>query len=126
MDQNVSLVGVDGARRAESLGRVHDRVIETQLGQTFVQQRGNEGGGAIARVARGAPPRIRLAPDVELPVVARVGELVGMRGTADLAHELRDDRPHFEQVTVGVDDRVVEFSPNVGRAAGRAHESVPP
>ena len=112
-------VGVFLLRRPEPVGRIEDRVVDAHLLDARREQRREQRGGTIERVAGGqAPPR---DPDhARAPHLLRRQASHGRgatrrtieRGRGILARllfqDVADDGEVLDGVAVGVDDRMVE------------------
>ena len=106
----------------EAEARVDDGEIDAQLGQPFVQQRGQKRRGLVARVGRNAPPDRAAQPFVlALPPVAAIplvvptpqrAHLVDRAGTAHVAQIVEEDRDRLEPMAVAIDHGMPELSPD--------------
>ena len=107
--RHVAHLGIGLAQYRQAGRGVDDREIDAELGQTLVEQLGHEGRCPIERVAWGAPPGNCLAADRGESQTVLGHEPIGHCRAADLAYVLGDMWDHLEQVSVGVDDRMIEL-----------------
>ena len=133
-------VGVGDLEQAERHRRIEDGEVDAHLVEPLVEQPRQVRGGAIAGVPTlPAPPRRHgppLAPHrrvvaaadrdrcveraADLPVpVAQIGAALVLQVRHDLVVE---QRAELDEVAVGIDDRVIEAGPDLGRLADRRLE----
>jgi len=121
------------ARKAQSGGRVDDDKVEAQFVEAVVQQLRHHRGGAVERVFRLARPKGLLTDALVAAFGDRHREVLAgqahrlqkpLRGkvAADLAHPVAEHRIVFDPMPVAIDDRMVDFGPDLLGGHVRAHD----
>ena len=121
------------ARKAQPGGRVDDDKVEAQLVEAVIEQFRHHRGRAVERVFRLARPE-RLLPQALLAAFGdrhrqilagrphRLQKPVRGEIAADLAHLVAEHRVVFDPMAVAIDDRMVDFRPDLFRGHMRAHD----
>ena len=115
-------------RKIEAQGRVHDREIEPEFVEALPQQRGQHGGGAIQRMARGIGEKRRSRDSPPPPLLRRYGVprrvvtgLQTIRETGrhfaarDVSYVVEEDGIALQHMAIDIDDRMVERDTDVRR-----------
>jgi hypothetical protein len=121
------------ARQAQTGGRVNDDKIQAELVEAVVEQFRHHRGGAVEGVFRLACPERLLADALLAAFGDRHRQILAgrphrpqkpVRGeiAADLAHLVAEHRIVFDPMPVAIDDRMVDFRPDLFRGHMRAHD----
>ena len=121
------------ARQAQPRGRVDDHKVEAQLVEAVVEQLWHHRSGAVERIFRLARPEGLLADalvaafgDRHRQNLARcphsLQKAVPGEVAADLAHLVAEHRIVLDPMAIAIDDRMVDFRPDLFRGQMRAHD----
>ena len=115
----------------EAVGGIEDRNVDPDLVEALVKQLGHHRGGAVGRVAGGKPPP-GCAGDAHLAAqlgghppngggtVDHLVEAGGHVVARDVDDEVANPWEELDDVTVGVDHRMIQLRPDPGDLGGRS------